>query len=197
MKIGSWIAESMSILNTSKNRYVFIFNFEVLFSSEESAILSFDVNAPQLTSCVTLCVNKSSRHFTRIKWLPSIIVSKLECHILTKGRIHKNRYPIYIYVITWFWQQWLIYLFHIFFYALCWRVGHRPLSKRRIYTKLQSHDFCHYIHSQWRPKHLSDCYASHNNDIARILNAWHCGGYIGITPSVCLSVRLSVCPEQT
>ena len=98
MKIGSWIAESMSILNTSKNRYVFtadflLFNFEVLFSSEENAILSFDVNAPQLTSCVTLCINKSSRHFTRIKCLHSIIVSKLECHILTKGRIHKNRYP--------------------------------------------------------------------------------------------------------
>ena len=44
----------------------------------------------KLTSCVTLCVNKSSRHFTRIKCLRSIIVSKLECHILTKGRIHKN-----------------------------------------------------------------------------------------------------------
>ena len=93
MKIGSWIAESMSILNTSKNRYVFtadflLFNFEVLFSSQENVILSFDVNAPQLTSCVTLCVNKS--HFTRIKCSRSIIVSKLECHILTKGRIHKN-----------------------------------------------------------------------------------------------------------
>ena len=85
----------MSILNTSKNRYVFtadflLFNFEVLFSSQENVILSFDVNAPQLTSCVTLCVNKSSRHFTRIKCSRSIIVSKLECHILTKGRIHKN-----------------------------------------------------------------------------------------------------------
>ena len=85
----------MSILNTSKNLYVFtadflLFNFEVLFSSKENAILSFDVNAPQLTSCVTLCVNKSSRHFTRIKCLRSIIVSKLECHMLTKGRIHKN-----------------------------------------------------------------------------------------------------------
>ena len=85
----------MSILNTSKNRYVFtadflLFNFEVLFSSQENAILSFDVNAPQLTSCVTLCVNKSSRHFTRMICLRSIIVSKLEYHILTKGRIHKN-----------------------------------------------------------------------------------------------------------
>ena len=95
MKIGSWIAESVSILNTSKNRYVFtadflLFNFEVLFSSQENAILSFDVNAPQLTSCVALCVNKSSRHFTRIKCLSSIIVSKLECHILTKVRIRKN-----------------------------------------------------------------------------------------------------------
>ena len=94
MKIGSWIAESVSILNTSKNRYVFtadflLFNFKVLFSSQENAILSFDVNAPQLTSCVTLCVNKSSRHFTRIKCLRSIIL-KLECHILTKWRIHKN-----------------------------------------------------------------------------------------------------------
>ena len=96
MKIGSWIAESVSILDTSKNRYVFtadflLFNFEVLFSSQENAILSFDVNAPQLTSCVTLCVNKSRRHFTRIKYLRSIIVSKLECHILTKVRIvYKN-----------------------------------------------------------------------------------------------------------
>ena len=95
MKIGSWIAESVSILNTSKNRYVFtadflLFNFEVLFSFNENAILSFDVNSPQLTSCVTLCVNKSSRHFTRIKCLRLIIVSKLEYHILTKGRIHKN-----------------------------------------------------------------------------------------------------------
>ena len=85
----------MSILNTSKNLYVFtadflLFNFEVLFSSKENAILSFDVNAPQLTSCVTLCVNKPRRHFTRIKCLRSIIVLKLECHILTKGRIHKN-----------------------------------------------------------------------------------------------------------
>ena len=40
MKIGSWIAESVSILNTSKNRYEFtadflLFNFEVLFSSQE------------------------------------------------------------------------------------------------------------------------------------------------------------------
>ena len=67
-----------------------LFNFEFLFSSQENAILSFDVNAPQLTSCGTLCVNKSSRHFTRIKCLRSIIVSKLECHILTKGRIYKN-----------------------------------------------------------------------------------------------------------
>ena len=55
MKIGSWIAESVSILNTSKNRYVFtadflLFNFEVLFSSQENAILSLDVNAEQLTS---------------------------------------------------------------------------------------------------------------------------------------------------
>ena len=97
MKIGSWIAESVSILNTSKNRYVFtadflLFNFEVLFSSQENTILSFDVNATQLTSCVTLCVNKSSRHFTRIKCLRSIIqfVSKLKCHILIKGLIHKN-----------------------------------------------------------------------------------------------------------
>ena len=40
---------------------------EVLFSSQENAILSFDVNAPQLASCVALCVNKSSRHFTRTK----------------------------------------------------------------------------------------------------------------------------------
>ena len=85
----------MSILNTSKNRYVFmadflLFNFEVLFSSQENAIFSFDVNAPQLTSCVTLCVYKSSRHFMRIKYLRSIIVSKLECNILTKRRIHKN-----------------------------------------------------------------------------------------------------------
>ena len=53
MKIGSWIAESVSILKTSKNRYVFtadflLFNYEVLFLSQENAILSFDVNAPQL-----------------------------------------------------------------------------------------------------------------------------------------------------
>ena len=85
----------MSILNTSKNRYVFtadflLFNFEVLFSSQENVILSLDVNAPQLTSCVMLCVNKSSIHFTRIKYLRSIIVLKLECHILTKGRVHKK-----------------------------------------------------------------------------------------------------------
>ena len=85
----------MSILNTSKNRYVFtadflLFNFEVLFSSKENAIMSFDVNAPQLTSSVTLCVNNLSRHFTRIKCLRSINVSKLECHILTKGLINKN-----------------------------------------------------------------------------------------------------------
>ena len=79
----------MSVLITSKNRYVFtadflLFNFEVLFSSQENAI------SPHLTSCVTLCVYKSSRHFTRIKCLRSIIVSKLECHILTKRRINKN-----------------------------------------------------------------------------------------------------------
>ena len=79
MKIGSWIAESVSNLDTSKNRYVFtadflLFNFEVLFLSQENAIFSFDVNAPQLTSCVTLCVYKSSRHFTLIKCLLSIIV---------------------------------------------------------------------------------------------------------------------------
>ena len=73
------------------SRQIFLlFNFEVLFSSQENVILSFDVNAPLLTSCVRLCVNKSSRHFTRIKCSHSIIVSKLECHILTKGRIHKN-----------------------------------------------------------------------------------------------------------
>ena len=75
-----------------KNRYVFtadflLFNFEVLFSSQENAIFSFDVNAPQRKSCVTLCVYKSSRHFTRIKCLRSIIVSKLECHILTKKNL--------------------------------------------------------------------------------------------------------------
>ena len=56
----------MLILNTSKNRYVFaadflLVDFEVLFSSQENAIFSFDVNAPQLTSCVTLCVYKSKR----------------------------------------------------------------------------------------------------------------------------------------
>ena len=67
-----------------------LFNFEVLLLTQENAILSFDVNAPQLTSCVTLCVNKSSRHFTRIKCLRLNIVSKLECLILTKGRVHKN-----------------------------------------------------------------------------------------------------------
>ena len=49
----------MSILNTSKNRYVFtadflLFNFEVLFSSQENDILSFDVNPAQLT-CVAVC----------------------------------------------------------------------------------------------------------------------------------------------
>ena len=59
MKIGSWIAESVSILSTSKNGYVFtadflLFNFEVLLLTQENVILSFDVNAPQLTSCVTL-----------------------------------------------------------------------------------------------------------------------------------------------
>ena len=94
----------MSILNTSKNRYVFtadflLFNFEVLFSSQENVILSFDVNAPQLTSCVTLCVNKSSGHFMRIKYSRSIIVSKLEFHILTKGRnlnIFKTRSKCYL-----------------------------------------------------------------------------------------------------
>ena len=73
------------------SRQIFCYlTLKFYFHRKENAILSFDVNAPQLTSCVTLCVNKSSRHFTRIKCLRSIIVSKLECHILTKGRIHKN-----------------------------------------------------------------------------------------------------------
>ena len=73
------------------SRQIFCYlTLKFLFSSQENAILSFDVNAPQLTSCVTLCINKSSGHFMRIKCLRSIIVSKLECHKLTKGRIHTN-----------------------------------------------------------------------------------------------------------
>ena len=72
------------------SRQIFCYlTLKFYFHPKKNAILSFDVNAPQLTSCVTLCVNKSSRHFTRIKCSRSIIVSKLEWHILTNGRIHK------------------------------------------------------------------------------------------------------------
>ena len=48
-------------------------------------------------------------------------------------------------------------------------------------------------HSQWRPKHLSDCYASQNNDIARKFNAQRSG--TGVCGGVCYDV-IDIIPRK-